>query len=75
MAEPVAITATDGTQAEVVIAWFLNVRAGAGIEFNPVGVIARGDVVDVLDSRFGWVHISTNGLQGWSYSGYLEMIG
>jgi len=82
-AEPVPIvtlpatvpdTAVGTNRAQVVNAWFLNVRAGAGIDHNAVGFLARGDVVSVLEERFGWLLIANDSLQGWSYSGYLEMV-
>ena len=70
----VTVAPADARQVQVVNAWFLNVRAGAGVEHNPVGVLARGDVVDVLETRFGWMLIVSGGLQGWSYSGFLAAV-
>ena len=71
---PAVAVVVEGNRAEVVRAWFLNVRSGAGIDHNPVGVLVRGDVVNVLDTRFGWMLIVSGDLQGWSYSGYLEIV-
>jgi len=68
--EPASVVAGTGT---VVNCWYLNVRAGAGVNHRVIGVLRRGDVVNVLDSRGGWYHIETENFSGWVFGRYLEV--
>lgn len=51
----------------------LSVRAGAGTQFNRLGVIARGESYAVLGESNGWYSISYNGQTGYVSGQYVTI--
>lgn len=52
----------------------LNVRAGADMGADVVGLLREDEVVEVIDISGDWYHIRNGGLEGYSYYKYLELI-
>ena len=62
--EPRQAVVTDGP---------LNVRSGAGTDYDRVGTLARGDVVSVTEERAdGWFAITSSDLSGYVSAQYLS---
>ena len=65
---PVPTDVTPASQVEVV-AWWLNVRSGPGIDYPVVAALAQGDAVPVInvDSDSGWLQVKLpgDGTVGW----------
>ena len=53
----------------------VNVRAGAGTEYNVIGVVYNGETVPVYGRGNGWVKIGINGTQGWVLGDYISTNG
>ena len=71
---PAPITAlTVATRGTVVNCWFLNVRADSNPQANVLGTLRVGEVINILESRFGWHRFETPNLSGWVYGGYIEI--
>lgn len=52
----------------------LNIRAGAGTEFDKVGQMPSGAIADLLDdSTEGWYQISYNGVEGYVSADYSKV--
>ncbi|MGF7535424.1 LysM peptidoglycan-binding domain-containing protein [Bacillus mexicanus] len=51
---------------------WLNVRSGAGNNYNIVTTIKKGAKVEILSTKSGWYYISVNGKKGYSYSSYFS---
>ncbi len=60
-----------------VTADILNVRSGMGTEYNKIGSVSYGEIVEVLDdSNAGWAKIKTSsGLEGYVSKDYLGEVG
>jgi len=76
--EPTA-TPAPPVQAEV-ITYGLNVRAGPGIDYESIGTVVRGNILEVIDvsANGNWLQVLTpNGGQGWisSQPAYTRIIG
>lgn len=52
----------------------LNVRSGAGTQFDSIGVLQRGQVVDVHECAGNWCLVEDGGLRGWASARYLEAL-
>lgn len=51
----------------------LNVRAGPGTEYRPLGAITTGDAVQVLEQGDGWTRVRTDKTgEGWIPAGFLQ---
>jgi uncharacterized protein YgiM (DUF1202 family) len=51
----------------------LNVRAGPGAQFRPLGVVTTGDPVQIVEHGDGWTHVRTEKAgEGWIPSGFLQ---
>lgn len=67
------------TQADVKIGYgmvqtdgaLLNVRGGAGTDFDRVGVLANGAIVDIVGVDAGWYKVSGGGVTGYVSSDYI----
>jgi len=50
----------------------LNIRAGAGVNFDKVALpLSKGSKVEILEERDGWYKVTTS-IQGWVSKGYIE---
>ena len=71
-AEPEAEQSPEPRQA-VVTDGPLNIRSGAGTDYDRVGTLARGDVVSVTEERAdGWFAITVGDLSGYVSAQYLS---
>lgn len=58
-----------------VTAGTLNVRGGPGTQFEAMGKVHRGDIVEVIDMRGDWARIDHNGNDdGWVHEAYIRRI-
>ena len=82
--DPEAITIVDppaapapalaiGARGTVVNCWFLNVRASGSPQANILGTLRVGDVITVLETRFGWHRFESAEISGWVYGGYIQL--
>lgn len=53
----------------------LNVRSGAGTNYNVVGSLRKGTAVDIIERLNGWYKISVNGTTGYVSSEYVNLNG
>lgn len=52
----------------------LNVRAGTGLDYPIIAVLAEGTLFDILDEvGSNWLHIDVAGQEGYVYKGYVKM--
>ncbi|RCW51969.1 N-acetylmuramoyl-L-alanine amidase [Paenibacillus prosopidis] len=59
------------TQATVLVD-ALRIRAGAGLNYNILGYLKKGEAVTIMDNREGWVGIQTpDGQFGWVSDRYI----
>ncbi len=57
-----------------VLANRLRVRAGCGLNFNVLGVLKKGDVVNILEEDADWLRITPpEGCSGWIQEDYLQL--
>ena len=61
--------------AGVCSAASLNIRGGAGMEFDVVGSLSQGERVEVLENGSSWIKIRTGTLTGWVSADYLTING
>lgn len=79
-AAPVAQAEAEDESEEVValtgrvITGVLNVRAGAGTDFDRVGKVTAGDVVTILAEADGWYQIAYDELEGFVSAEYVNII-
>lgn len=68
----VGSVAAQGNEAGVVTASALNVRAGPGVSYAPVGLLHGGDGVTILEQQNGWYRVTFAGGEGWVSSTYIR---
>lgn len=52
----------------------VNVRAGAGTQYNKTGSVAKGATVSVLDQQGSWLKVRlSNGITGWIHTDYVKV--
>jgi len=73
VAAPVTPIIQAANTATVTNAHFLNLRRGAGVNYQAFAVLARGDTVTVLDRSGGWVNVETTKGTGWVFGRYLDI--
>ncbi len=58
----------------MVISDSLNVRSGPNINYEAMGVLSKGEPVEVLGSLYEWLEIALPaGWKGWVHSDYIEL--
>jgi uncharacterized protein YraI len=67
------IGATSAVAAPALVTTDLNLRAGPGTQYQSVGVLPNGAVVDVrgCTSGYSWCRVNYQGYDGWASSRYL----
>lgn len=70
---PVAPIIQPTNTATVTNAHFLNLRRGAGVNYQAFAVLSRGDEVTILGQRGGWVNVETARGTGWVFGRYLDI--
>lgn len=63
-----------GIQEARVTAAALNVRTGPSTRYRAIGVVHRGEPVEILDSSGGWYRIRSHGLTGWASGSYIRPV-
>ncbi|MEM4188747.1 MAG: SH3 domain-containing protein [Candidatus Hadarchaeum sp.] len=61
-----------------VLAWRLNVRSGPGITHTKIGQLRRGQVIEILDIRNGWLRIrfpEAPQAEAWVSANYVKLEG
>ena len=61
------------TKTGKVTASSLNVRSGAGTDYDKVGKLAKGTAVKVLDEKDGWYKIEAGSVTGWVSAEYVKL--
>ncbi|MCD8383305.1 MAG: DUF4366 domain-containing protein, partial [Clostridiales bacterium] len=61
------------TGTVVGITSYLNLRSGAGMDYDVIGKLTNGTEVEVLDEENGWYQVTVDGQTGYVYSDYLEV--
>lgn len=52
----------------------LNMRAGTGLDYPIIAVLAEGTLFDILDEvGSNWLHVAVAGQEGYVYRGYVKM--
>ena len=52
----------------------LNVRSGPGTQYGVVGVLQRGQIVEVLECDGNWCRVETREFSGWASNRYLTEV-
>jgi uncharacterized protein YraI len=73
----VALFATAGTAlaATGVATGGVNVREGAGTDYDVIGTLAKGEIVEIVDCGGGWCEINDDGDEGYVSAAYLALLG
>lgn len=73
--EVVEIESSSGSNRSGVVISGINVRSGAGTEFESIGVLTPKDVVIILgkDSSSAWMQINFQGNLGWVAADFLQI--
>ena len=64
---------TNGIGTAIVKATSLNIRSGAGLNYNKVGTVLKGAKVTILKTSGSWCQIKVNNVTGWVSSEHLEV--
>ena len=57
----------------VITATSLNIRSGAGTNYNKVGTVLKGAKVTILKTSGSWCQIKVNNVTGWVSSEYVKV--
>lgn len=72
--EALCFVHSDYINEGIVAADKLRVRAGCGTNFNVLGVLKRGEAVDIIEEKGGWLKIApTKNCFGWIKEDYLKL--
>jgi hypothetical protein len=74
-AAALGLTATAALARPAVSETDLNVRSGPGTGYRVVGVLERGETVDVGPCSGSWCRVSFSGGSGWASASYLAFAG
>jgi len=66
-------SATSSIGTAIVKATSLNIRSGAGINYDKVGTVLKGTKVTVLKTSGSWCQIRVSNVTGWVSSEHLEV--
>lgn len=67
-------TSTEPAKKEYITTEYLNVRSGAGTNFEKLGLLKKGEKISVISEENGWCKISYNGKDGYVFAEYLKEV-
>ena len=73
----IALFATAGSAlaATGIATGGVNIREGAGTEYDVIGTLKKGELVEILDCGYGWCEIEDGGDEGYVSASYLALLG
>lgn len=65
-------TAESGEMIRITASVAVYLRTGAGVSYNPIGLVPSGKILTVIEAQNGWYRVNYEGKTGWITSHYTE---